>query len=534
MLWIAKSLFLLPAAKKNPVFTKLKLEFLEGRTVPALAPTPIDTWFNQNMGQNPQLCQQAQSLFNSGHDLNYSDMISLFRFTAAQQSTIGAYDLGALRRLVAYSVQAGWMPDYVANLSQKVLNYNPSNFYFQFQISSTTNAAIAPNLLPKGVLQAGQPSTLINTLVQKWFLGKDHPDMANVRLSNTHRENGVLKSWAPLGNAQNSAYKLASGILWANNGPEFEDIDQGYAGDCYFLSSLGSTVATNALAIKDMFINNGNGTYTIRFYKPNEIGTRYTASYVTVDKFLPFQYLQSSSTSVGTYPAGWYFQFANGGPEPVGPNAGDYGAFTNLNTGPASLSAPNTYPYATNVLWVSLLEKAYAQFNAEISVEQRPSGKAQGSLPVGANSYYVIGEGGFAANDFNGANTRIATFGALSEINGRQSSFYDLPDYQRGTATANTIINLLNAGQAVTIASRDTISGKSGNEVVTGHVYFITAYDATTGLFTLRNPWGYLNTSQGKAGMLSLPFSGTSPSLTADFQYVCASLVPRIHRVDSV
>lgn len=527
MLWIVKELFSASTAKPKNAYSKPRLEILEGRAVPTVAPTPFEVWFQQNLGKDPALCRRATALFNQGNDLNYSDMINLFRFTATLHPTISAYDLGALRRLVAHSTQVGWMPEHVGNLSQKLLTYNTSNYYFQFRISSTTNQPIASNLLPKGMLQAGQPSSVLNTLVQKWFLGQDHPDMASVRLDDARTVDGLPRPWAPLANT-NSTYQVASGVLWASNGPSFEDMDQGYAGDCYFLSSLASTVSTSPQSIRDMFIDNGNGTYTIRFFIPNSSGTKFTADYVTVDKYLPFQFLESQVTSVGTYPAGWYFQFANGGPTPEGPGVGDFGSLTNLNTGPVSLAAPYTYPHATNVLWAPLLEKAYAQFNSEIPVNLRPLGPAQHNLPAGANSYYVIGQGGYAANEFNNAGTIIKTYGALSEINGTPSTWYELPN-QGGTTTANTIANLLNAGQAVTVVSMDSVSGKGGSQIVTGHVYYITAYNSTTGEFTVRNPWGYKNTSQGKTGTLFLPFSGVSPSLNSDYLFVAASPVPRSH-----
>ena len=37
-------------------------------------------------------------------------------------------------------------------------------------------------------------------------------------------------------------------------------------GDCYFISALGTLADSNPAAIENMFINNGDGTYTVRFY----------------------------------------------------------------------------------------------------------------------------------------------------------------------------------------------------------------------------------------------------------------------------
>ncbi len=44
---------------------------------------------------------------------------------------------------------------------------------------------------------------------------------------------------------------------------------QGELGDCYFISSLGTIANEDPAAIEDMFINNGDGTYTVRFYTGN-------------------------------------------------------------------------------------------------------------------------------------------------------------------------------------------------------------------------------------------------------------------------
>ena len=52
-------------------------------------------------------------------------------------------------------------------------------------------------------------------------------------------------------------------------------------GDCYFMCSLAETALKNPSAITNMFIVNGDGTYTVRFYNAG------TPQYVTVDSYLP-------------------------------------------------------------------------------------------------------------------------------------------------------------------------------------------------------------------------------------------------------
>jgi hypothetical protein len=88
-------------------------------------------------------------------------------------------------------------------------------------------------------------------------------------------------------------------------------------GDCYFVATLGEIALRSPSAIQNMFIVNGDGTYTVRFFQNG------TSHFVTVDTQLPTYY-------------GGYFLYAN------------MGGF---------------YNDSSNVLWVALAEKAYVQMN---------------------------------------------------------------------------------------------------------------------------------------------------------------------------
>ena len=152
-------------------------------------------------------------------------------------------------------------------------------------------------------------------LVNKWFLGLDRPTAGG-------------------------AYRQVAGQLFVN-GATYTDIHQGYLGDCYFMSSLGEVALKNQAAITNMFIVNGDGTYTVRFYHNG------VAEYVTVDSYLPT-------------------------------NSG--GALIYANRGA-------NYNNASNELWTALAEKAYVQMNE--------MGWTRGSLTgTGQNSYAAI-EGGY-------------------------------------------------------------------------------------------------------------------------------------------
>ena len=136
-----------------------------------------------------------------------------------------------------------------------------------------------------GNLAAGSSSAQMENLVNKWFLGLDRPTATG-------------------------AYRQVAGQLFVS-GASYTDIHQGAASDCYFLSSLGEVALKNQSAITNMFVVNGDGTYTVRFFHGS------TAEYVTVDSYLP--------TDSG-------------------------GAFLYANRGAA-------YNNASNELWVALVKK---------------------------------------------------------------------------------------------------------------------------------------------------------------------------------
>ena len=105
------------------------------------------------------------------------------------------------------------------------------------------------------------------------------------------------------------------------DGPEYNDVRQGYLGDCYLLASLASLADRNPTTIRQMVAPMGDGTYAARFYRNGQ------AVYVRVDADLP---------AWGAAPV-----YAGLGPE--------------------------------GELWVALIEKAYAQFrygeNSYLSIE---------------------------------------------------------------------------------------------------------------------------------------------------------------------
>jgi hypothetical protein len=141
-----------------------------------------------------------------------------------------------------------------------------------------------------------------------WFMGGRHPVASDV--------------WDHSHSAANDfGYASAQGTLFGGSNHDQVDpsiIKQGGIGDCYFLAGLGEVALRSPQAIRSMFIDNGDGTFTVRFFKGA------VADYVTVDRSLPV------NTSG---------QFVYDG----------------------TFAAANN---SSNVLWAALAEKAYVQENA--------------------------------------------------------------------------------------------------------------------------------------------------------------------------
>ncbi len=173
-----------------------------------------------------------------------------------------------------------------------------------------------------GNLAAAKNVTQFDNLVNKWFYGTDRP---------------VAKY-----GATTFTYVAAAGNLFGNGGPALADVRQGLVGNCYYVAALAEMAQQSPTDIQNMFIVNGDGTYTVRFMNNGK------ADYVTVDSKLPVD--QQGR-----------FVYAN------------YGQQANSNQ---------------NVLWVALAEKAYVQMNE--CAWLRAANRLPGN---GVNSYAAIAGG---------------------------------------------------------------------------------------------------------------------------------------------
>lgn len=246
-------------------------------------PNPVTgDWFSQNL-QDPTLAALARNDVNRDGGITRNDMLAIFGQVEQNGPAVSSADFSDLQTLIANAGTVN-MPAYVTNLANKVVNGDTANALYQGQTL--------------GNLSTDSSDQQLELLVDKWFLGEDHPLATD-----------------PSGNA--FTYTYANGSLF-NGTPQYTDIAQGEVGDCYFLAGLGTTALHTPSAIENMFIDNGDGTFTVQFYDNG------TPDYVTVDRYLP-------TLSSGQLAFDGGFQYAN---DP------------------------------SNILWVPLAEKAYVEENA--------------------------------------------------------------------------------------------------------------------------------------------------------------------------
>jgi mRNA-degrading endonuclease HigB of HigAB toxin-antitoxin module len=251
----------------------------------------VPPWFLPNFPDQP-LREEAWSRYTD-RSLDRNEMIDLIRSVA--RDGLSAAELAGLRRIVAEKVGGAFevtMPNYVRNLADKVLNLHAANGYFRGR--------------PLGSLTADATSLHVEKLLTKWFYGGDHPDTRGT-----------------LADEHGFDYGQAAGQLFVG-GPSFADVVQGRLSTCYLLAMAGGVADRYTVSIEQMFIDNGDDSWTVRFFvwqkDANGSPTRFE-DYVTVDRYLPHDLNR--------------LVFAGGGRSRTDP---------------------------TNELWVPLLEKAYAQW----------------------------------------------------------------------------------------------------------------------------------------------------------------------------
>jgi hypothetical protein len=208
-------------------------------------------------------------------NLDRNDMIKILQ-EAGNDGIVNKTEYHDLQSLVSEAPYS--MPDHVKILANKVVNGDPAN-----------DRSRIGNLHPNSGYEQ------LKNLVDKWFFGAYLP----IAISNDQRTRYEYQE------IESPLFKdgLASSI-------SYKDIKQQDLGDCYFLASLGAVAERSPGLIRSMFIDNGDNTWTVRFYHDGK------PDYITVNRDLP------TDANGNAVFAGW-----------------------------------------DNGLWVALAEKAYAQAN---------------------------------------------------------------------------------------------------------------------------------------------------------------------------
>ena len=251
--------------------------------------------------------------------------------------------------------------------------------------------------------------------------------------------------------------------------PSVNDISQGKLGDCYLLSTMAGIVERDPEFIKNMMVDNGDGTVTVRFY--DEDGSKV---YVTVEKTVPRDF--KSKATYGT---------------------GDR--------------------YVSGALWIQMIEKAFVASGLMVKMGQYEKEDAassdKDSLAVinelkkdglvsykcingGRPSrlrYFVTGKGGVAKH-FRTEVTFREQMGKMEmELNQRQADFLDkVRDmYKDGKKKYTLVVSSVDKHKGGEGTGYGTVS-KMTRGVAPAHGYTVMGLEEVDGkeMLILRNPWG--------------------------------------------
>jgi hypothetical protein len=346
-------------------------------TVKAPAPTTVVSLLGE-LGVPAATAQQL----TANNSLTYNGMLTILQDAAVGGMT--ATKFSALQTLASMLNQPNGLSTsaYVQQIADDVINGNSANAVWNGG-SSTTTAL--------GNLSATSTQTQVTELIGEWFLGTDLPSLS---VSGIGEEN------------LNPTYQASTLPLFGASGtPKYTDVNQGYLGDCYFVSALGETALQDPSLIENMITNNGNGTYSVEFYVNGQ------ADYVTVNSQLPamgggYDWANGSTLEFANGPVSWVALVEKAFAELNGQSAAaNYGghptgdAYEDLNGGTAiSLSEItdqtfNTYNLSSGESTTtlnSLMSTLYADFKAGDEIILSTPNQDNGNL-VGDHMYMITG-----------------------------------------------------------------------------------------------------------------------------------------------
>ena len=175
----------------------------------------------------------ALNSIKTDNHLSRKDVIGILN-SSRDFGSVHSSELQDLRSFYNYAIDTNNVRNDVKVLSNKVLFGHRSNQWY------TGSDSIRDTL---GNLAAGTSSTDMSLLIGKHFLGTDRPAIES-------NDTGT--------------YTRAGGTLF-KNGVSRDDIDQGAVGTCFVLAALSGTANDKPSAINNMFHDNGDGTWTVKF-----------------------------------------------------------------------------------------------------------------------------------------------------------------------------------------------------------------------------------------------------------------------------
>ena len=375
-------------------------------TATTSTPTPVPSDFFSTLTDD-QLEAISRDKASDG-ELNRQDMLDIFA-DAQDGGTVDANELQDLQKI------RGDRTDRVSKSTPFTMK--DSTWYLSYKVVE------------------GVKTNSITTAIDKWFKGTDRPPAS---FTPTNKPTVSLQ-YAPL-----------QGSLYGSDGEaRIRHIYQGNFGDCVPLAILGATFGSQtsdadnraSSVIENMIEDNGDGTYTIRFYNENYNENTLTPEYVTVDN-------QVVTLNGKLYGA----KIDDGQLDPYSDGKLD----------------PNNKDAA---IWVPLVEKAYAQWYQDSQ-----------SNTTG-NGYNDIG---------NGA-TRQQVFPRITGLS------VNNPPSPVSSTPFDQIQSALNNGKFVAVGSNEEAE-KNSSSLIAGsstrgtHAYSVTnAYVDSSGeqRIIVRNPWGF-------------------------------------------
>ena len=309
---------------------------------------------------------------------------------------------------------------YLQQIADDVIDGNSANATWNGGASTATKL---------GNLTASSSQTQADELIDEWFLGANLPSLSLAAIGQSNLQPSYRNSTLPL--------------YGPSGAPTYRDVNQGYLGDCYFVSALGETALQDPSAIESMITSNGNGTYAVRFMVNGQ------PDYVTVNSELPVM--------------GAGYQWANGSTL----------EFANGNTDD----------------WVPLIEKAYAQLNAQTGA---PHGA---ELNSASDSYEGIAAG---------------TASALTLVTGQSVTDYALNPKDSASALVSIMSSVASSFSSGEELLMSTPASSNGN-LVGDHMYMITGVNAANDTVTIQNPW-----NSAYSGPLAMTFTESIQALAQD------------------